>query len=296
MAAYATPLEERAFWEAMRRTDSLLTQAISTAETARSQTVSQIRALWAGFDSVKLRDGTSVPLDMAWLLESLDGTPALKTAKNRVRALLDYYDRQTPDSRNLRASLNALEKLRQDRRFQYPAATPTPPPDDRLPDIPNPSTIGDLAMLVFIGLGIALVIGLLLYLAQGLNVQQAVLPAAAQDSEDPATFAGAVELAGQSEAAGDYRNAIRYLYMASLLRLDERRLIHYDRTLTNREHLWQVEQKPQIAARLRPVVETFDRVWYGFAPVDDALYNQFCGDVEGLQELTTQGGERAATP
>jgi hypothetical protein len=94
------------------------------------------------------------------------------------------------------------------------------------------------------------------------------------------------ERAAESEAASDYRNAVRYLYLSSLLMLDERGLIHYDRTLTNREHLRQVADRTQVAEALRPVVNTFDDVWYGFAPINETLYQQFRHDVEQLRRLT----------
>jgi len=65
--------------------------------------------------------------------------------------------------------------------------------------------------------------------------------------------------------------------------LDERGLIRYNPTLTNREHLQQIANKPQLVERLRPVVNTFERVWYGFAPVDEALYQEFRRNVESLE-------------
>jgi len=38
---------------------------------------------------------------------------------------------------------------------------------------------------------------------------------------------------------------------------------------------------------LRPVVNTFDRVWYGFAQVNEAMYDQFRQDVERPEEPRT---------
>ncbi len=92
-------------------------------------------------------------------------------------------------------------------------------------------------------------------------------------------------LAVRSEASQDYRAAIRYLYLSSLLTLDERGLIRYDRTLTNREHLRQVADNQPLFDLLRPIVNVFDRVWYGFAPVDAALYQDFRQNVERLTQL-----------
>lgn len=59
---------------------------------------------------------------------------------------------------------------------------------------------------------------------------------------------------------------MRYLYLAALLRLDERGQLRYNRALTNREYLDRVQDNPHLQAALPPIVETFDRVWYGYAP------------------------------
>jgi hypothetical protein len=112
------------------------------------------------------------------------------------------------------------------------------------------------------------------------------VPVPSEPGDDPSTSTGARERARLSEGAQDYRSAIRYLYLSSLLTLDERGLIHYDRALTNREHLRQIGDNPQLVKALSPVVHTFDRVWYGFAPVDESLYQDFRQNVERLEQLT----------
>jgi hypothetical protein len=95
----------------------------------------------------------------------------------------------------------------------------------------------------------------------------------------------ATELAAQSKASEDYRAAIRYLYLSSLLLLDERGLIHFDPSLTNFEHLGLVEHQPQLVEVLRPIVNIFDRVWYGFSPVNEAHYQKFVQLVDRLRQL-----------
>jgi len=90
--------------------------------------------------------------------------------------------------------------------------------------------------------------------------------------------------ARQLSGSGDYRQAIRYLYLSALLLLDERGLLRYNRFLTNREYLRQVSNQPDLAGHLRPVIETFDRVWYGFQPVDQDSYNQYTEQVAALKE------------
>jgi hypothetical protein len=83
---------------------------------------------------------------------------------------------------------------------------------------------------------------------------------------------------------GDYRNAVRYLYLSSLLILDEQGLLRYDRSRTNREYLRSVSSKPQLAKPLSDVIDVFDRVWYGFEPVDEQAYRNYVEHVEELRE------------
>jgi hypothetical protein len=81
----------------------------------------------------------------------------------------------------------------------------------------------------------------------------------------------------------EYRAAMRYLYLSSLLFLEERGLLRYDRTLTNREVLQRASGLPGLAPILRPVVEVFDRVWYGYRPMDEASYRDYAARAEALR-------------
>src|SRR5262249_19603408 len=139
---------------------------------------------------------------------------------------------------------------------------------------------------LLITLGVLVVIGALYYLAKGLRIQRALVKLPIEANNDPETSGDARDFAATSEATQDYRSAIRYLYLSSLLLLDERGLIHYDRTLTNREHLRQVANLPHLVEALRPVVNTFDRVWYGFEPVDETMYQEFRQNVDRLHQMT----------
>jgi hypothetical protein len=83
---------------------------------------------------------------------------------------------------------------------------------------------------------------------------------------------------------GDYRSAIRYLYLSSLLLLDEQGLLRYDRSRTNREYLRSVSSRPELANPLRAVIDVFDRTWYGFEDVDEETYKSYVQHVDELRE------------
>ena len=72
-------------------------------------------------------------------------------------------------------------------------------------------------------------------------------------------------LADKHEAAGEYRQAVRCLYIAMLLLFDEFRVARFDRRQTNWEHLTRIEASdayPQDVG-FRHLTQRFDRIWYG---------------------------------
>lgn len=103
-------------------------------------------------------------------------------------------------------------------------------------------------------------------------------------TDAPLSAQAALTRAEGLSTQGDYRSAVRYLYLSALLILDERGLLYYDRTRTNREYLRDLTASPQIAALLRAVIEVFDRVWYGFQPVDAETYQRYVEQVHALKE------------
>jgi hypothetical protein len=115
-------------------------------------------------------------------------------------------------------------------------------------------------------------------------VREAELAAENGDGDALLTSQGALQRAQTLSGQGDYRNAVRYLYLSSLLTLDEQGLLRYDRSRTNREYVRSISAKPQLANPLRNVIDVFDRVWYGFEAVDDETYQSYVRQVEELQE------------
>lgn len=101
---------------------------------------------------------------------------------------------------------------------------------------------------------------------------------------EPLTADLALKRAQQFSGDGDYRTAVRYLYLSSLLLLEERGLLRYDRSLTNREYLRSVAHRPELASTLREVIDVFDRVWYGFQSLNPNEYEQYVLRVETLKQ------------
>ena len=86
--------------------------------------------------------------------------------------------------------------------------------------------------------------------------------------EQVETERAALARAETAEAASDFRSALRFLYLSAILHLQERGVLPYDKSLTNREYLHQAQADIDLHTALGPAVTVFDEVWYGYKPCD----------------------------
>ena len=81
----------------------------------------------------------------------------------------------------------------------------------------------------------------------------------------------------QSEIAvtsHNFRDALRFLYLSAILHLQERGTLTYDKSLTNLEYLHTLQANVELQEVLRPVIQVFDDVWYGYKPCNaDTIAN-----------------------
>ncbi len=150
-------------------------------------------------------------------------------------------------------------------------------------EISNEQT--DLTLDVMNVLAFVLVAGILAYAIRTMFsdfISESALDASAPH-ETPLNARQALKQADSFSQSGDYRTAVRYLYLSALLILDERGLLYYDRAQTNREYLRQVAGNAQVAGLLREVIQVFDQVWYGFQPLDEQSYQRYAARVRELE-------------
>ena len=95
------------------------------------------------------------------------------------------------------------------------------------------------------------------------------------------TEKAALSHADKAEESHDFRGALRYLYLSAVLNLQERGILPYDKSLTNREYLYQSEVDVNLQETLGPAISIFDEVWYGHKPCDAET-------VENYRELLKQ--------
>ena len=72
---------------------------------------------------------------------------------------------------------------------------------------------------------------------------------------------------------GNYRLAIRYLYLQALLRLSEKKFIEINANKTNYEYVNEI-RKHKFANEFAALTLQYEYVWYGEYPVDERLFEQ----------------------
>ncbi|MCU0492301.1 MAG: DUF4129 domain-containing protein [Chloroflexaceae bacterium] len=242
---------------------------------------------------VRLNDGTLLPVDNAWLRPLLaDAERSMPQAAEQLGALLDALAQPPPSAPD-----DAEQRLR-----DLLSRPPFSEEQDSsllgqildwlwafLERLLSPfGQVGEGPRAAFgwlIGvLAVLLVLGVLLYWL--FSMRRTLAREARSEEHDPEaglTSQTAMQQAGSVAEGGDYRTAVRFLYLSALLWLDEKGLLRYDRALTNREYLERLRDNAGLRAQLLPIVETFDQVWYGHVTLDADGFAAYRRQVEGLR-------------
>lgn len=83
------------------------------------------------------------------------------------------------------------------------------------------------------------------------------------------TEKSALSRAETAVEANDFRGALRFLYISAILHLQERGILPYDKSITNREYLKLAHKDLDLQETLAPVITVFDEVWYGYKHCDE---------------------------
>lgn len=293
------PLPLDAYWQKMEDTRAL---AESLADAPPEDSGPALRAeadAWDTLTALTLPDGNALPINHTWLTAALRADPP---DPNRVSALVTSHLAARDEWEQDPASppdLVALREILARPEFQW--ETPEPTWLEKLwqqiqewfwealyrlfggrqIDIPNSPLVYVIAGSIVIVL--ALVIGFFLRGFLANLVAETAAPASPHAADEDLSAEAALQKAQALSGAGDYRTAVRYLYLSALLLLEERGLLRYNRSLTNREYLRSVSHLPELSAILRDVVDVFDRVWYGYQPLDESAYVRYAERVADLQ-------------
>lgn len=254
--------------------------------------VQAVQAELAAIAEVQIAKGKSVKLKPL-LGANADEAPALEAAHNRVEVVVGQLGAAHKDRTEERmALLTAILQRREFRQQESLWARLLRWLRSLLPDELSTPTAAPTALSQTVGWGAAaigaiLVILLLSYWLQGLLgsfVTGREKERQGKNEAEPMTATAARQRAQTEANIGNFRAAVRQLYRSALLTLDERNLIQYDRSQTNREVLASIRQNQPLYHQLQPVVETFDDVWYGVHEPDRATFDRYAQAVKALEE------------
>lgn len=299
------PLSLDDYWQRLQQTQALVASLLDApSEISRPQLLAEADR-WEGVTVVILPDSTQIPLDHSFLVSQLRAGPADLNQLNGLLITLLAARQNWLQGEFTSQDLEALIPVLARPEFQWPSEQPSPIEvwlqhllDSLLNLIarllPDGIVIGKGAPLlnyILTGLVVLVLALILFYISQDFLadfVTEARIEMEAEKGDEALTASSALKRAQALSSARDYRTAVRYLYLSSLLLLEERGLLRYDRSRTNREYLRSVAHLPQLATALRDVVEVFDQVWYGYQPLDESAYDQYAARIADLDQQAKQ--------
>jgi len=258
----------------------------------------QLAIQWDAVAQVNMSDGQVIPVDNSYLLSLLRADqPDLSRIEN-ILSTLQVAHKNYPSKIFSTADLNSLTQILLLPEFQWKTQT-NPLNDwfhkqwDRFMKWLN-GILGDRAITIpSVGLSPLAVIATLLlvlvlvYVFRSLFadlINEASINGNGEHGDELLTSDVAFKRAQTLSQGGDYRSAVRYLYLSSLLLLDERGLLRYDHSKTNREYLRSVSDSPELSEPLKDVIDVFDNVWYGYHELDEDSFKHYSDRVEELKE------------
>jgi hypothetical protein len=291
-AGAAPPPDLRAYAGAVHHVRVTLDRLAGSAQISRPAVLRARRQL-AALTAVRLPSGQVLRTSCPVLAARIDpgSLPSLRAAAHRLDAL-DGALRAGHPSTVSAADLSALDAVLADSRF-HPSRSLLQRFDDWLGDRLNDVLIrlarllgsaqpsgGPVNVLVIIVLGILFLGGVagVAFLVVQSTLRRAVPEPTLDDGEvEPATALAAARREHEQFAAGDYRSALRYLLLSTLLQLQERGVLELRPGLTNREYVTRLRaaiSEEHLPAALGALVDMFDRVWYGHLPIDAGEYER----------------------
>ena len=171
-------------------------------------------------------------------------------------------------------------------------------PDFKPRHMATPGRIEGFGFLIYVVWGIlALLVCALLFFAIRYFHWQAIRKAGTkrsmamlEDDEPERSLDEWLELAASLESERRYREAVRCLYVACLLRYDEHRVARFDRTQTNWEHFARIQASPSNPTEFdfQAPTSEFDHIWYGMRPTGAAEVERFRASYKSLTDLLSR--------
>ena len=297
----AVPIQEAISWEEYRvllhETVDVANSLVDTSQDDVYQKLSSLATKWEEIDEVLLPDGESVPVNSSYLVVLLLSDPPNpgKVATLLAPALdrLDTGKTGVVDQTQLTGLKDIL--ARPEFQWQQQEANPFQQAIQALfqwllQSLANffgsiPQGVGFVRWIMIV-LGLSAIMLVMYFFWRGVFgdiVPEAGLENPLTPDEELLSAEEAFSRAGTLSKTGNLRDAVRLLYLSTLLSIEESGRFHFDRSLTNVEYLRRLKGEPDLANALRSIVGIFDRVWYGFEVIDVSTFDQYAQKVAELR-------------
>jgi hypothetical protein len=315
LPAQTSSLTSQQYWHLVAESKEIVVRLEPLPAAAQREELENLAARWAAVEEVIFSDGVHVPIDTTLLITLMRADPPelarLQGLFGALGAAGDSWPATAQGAAHRAAhgaahgagDLASLRAILARPEFEWPEDRPTLwqqwrerlrqafvsllerlfPEEIRLPG-------AGLTWLLTL-IGIVLLLLILGYAARALLgnlVTEAGAPADRHGPDEALNADLARQQAHTFATSGDYRTAVRYLYLSALLLLEERGVLRYDRSLTNREYLRRVARQPAVAAHLAEIIDLFDRTWYGYQPVDERSYTRYRDQIQALRQAAVQ--------
>jgi hypothetical protein len=276
----------------------------------RAETVKGVRILLPAMETVEW-DGTSFSVDNSWLHHDLDKYGSAKDADRaellkRITERLQAIAERLAETENP-GSINAANKSEQSRKLaeilQRPEYARKVKGESFISSLlnrflkwllelfPKPKPFSPGSAGIFSQ--IAQVFVIVLALAVLAFVAKLFLPRLLRSrrtkkkekkkarivlGEKLEPDQSATDLLAEAELLarrGDLRAAIRKAYIALLVELGERKIIHLAQHKTNRDYLKSVREDQRLYGNVKQLTDSFERHWYGFAQANETDWLTF---------------------
>jgi hypothetical protein len=291
--ARASILTEQEYWAFMQESRAIVARLENEPAEKILQELDQLAARWEAVTEVEV-DGERIPLDHQYLTELMRSDPPDLDLLEKTLASFLEVRLGAPAGVFSPADLMPLTEILARPEFQWAEAAPNPAAEwlqKLLAEINrwinkilgvtfDVASLDMIPYVMVVALAVVFVFIFRTLFSDFLNEAQLN----ENGEEEPLTSEAAFAKAQQLSRGGDYRAAVRYLYLSTLLILDERGVMRYDRSKTNREYLRSVSNSPELSKPLGEVIEVFDNVWYGNHALEEESFQHYSKRVEELKE------------
>ncbi len=292
-------IQDDEYWELVQSSRVAVSALATQPSDEIKKGLNALADQWEAVSAVEM-DGQVIPLDNSYLIRLLRAEePDLKVIDGLL-VIMQAEHEQAAQEVFSTDDLNSLHTILTQPEFTWAEPVRNPLNDwfQKIIDAIN-DLINDLLSSIFgnnplsgsintftVGIVASIILAVILIFVYRTLFNDFIKETQLNESEEgsePLTSEAAFDKAQSLSKGGDYRSAVRYLYLSSLLLMDERGILRYDRSKTNREYLRSVANAPELAKPLGEVIEVFDNVWYGYHDLEEESFRKYSDRVEELK-------------